>query len=52
MEGKGEFLWKDGRKYVGTYKDDKKDGYGEFFWGDGVIYDIFNNKYSIFTYFN
>jgi hypothetical protein len=24
MDGKGEFTWSDGRKYVGDYVDDKK----------------------------
>jgi len=26
MEGTGEFTWPDGRKYVGDYVDDKKEG--------------------------
>ena len=34
----GEFNWPDRRKYIGEYKDDKKDGYGEFFWPDGRVY--------------
>ena len=41
MHGKGVFTWKDGRKYEGEYKDDKKDGYGEFYWPDGRIYKGF-----------
>jgi len=32
MDGSGEFTWPDGRKYVGEYKDDKKEGYGIFEW--------------------
>jgi hypothetical protein len=32
MDGKGTFNWPDGRKYVGDYKDDKKEGYGTFEW--------------------
>jgi hypothetical protein len=32
MHGKGLFTFKDGRKYVGDYKEDKKDGYGVFEW--------------------
>ena len=32
LEGKGIFIWPDGRKYDGEYKDDKKDGYGVFEW--------------------
>jgi len=39
MHGKGEFLWPDGRKYVGEYVNDKKEGYGQFTWPDGRIYD-------------
>lgn len=27
MNGHGEFSWSDGRKYVGEYLDDKKEGY-------------------------
>jgi MORN repeat len=46
MHGRGEFVWPDGKKYVGIvwlkplgeYLDDKKDGYGEFYWQDGKIY--------------
>lgn len=34
MEGHGEFLFSDGRKYVGEYLDDKKHGYGVFTWPD------------------
>jgi hypothetical protein len=32
MDGYGEFSWPDGRKYVGEYKMDKKNGYGIFEW--------------------
>lgn len=28
-------MWGDGRIYVGSYKNDTKDGYGEFYWPDG-----------------
>lgn len=35
MNGEGEMIWADKRRYKGTYKDNKKDGYGEFEWGDG-----------------
>ena len=27
-----ESIWADGRKYIGEYFDDKKNGYGEFIW--------------------
>ena len=38
MEGKGIFLWPDGRKYEGEFKNDKKNGYGEFTSSDGKKY--------------
>ena len=38
MNGKGVFIWKDGRKYEGSYVQDKKEGYGIFHWPDGRIY--------------
>jgi hypothetical protein len=28
MEGHGKFVWRDGRYYIGQYKNDKKDGFG------------------------
>jgi hypothetical protein len=39
MEGKGEYEWPDGRKYVGTYMNDKKEGFGMFKWVDGRVYE-------------
>ena len=38
MHGKGEFIWLDGRHFIGEYKFDKKNGYGEFEWPDGRVY--------------
>lgn len=38
MNGKGEFTWPDGRKFIGMYKDDKKEGFGTFEWADGRKY--------------
>lgn len=38
MDGEGEFVWPDGRKYVGNYVEDKKHGFGEFEWPDGRRY--------------
>jgi hypothetical protein len=32
MDGEGLFLWPDLRKYEGSYKEDKKEGYGVFEW--------------------
>jgi hypothetical protein len=34
MEGRGIYTWKDGRKYEGEYKLDKKHGYGIYTWND------------------
>ena len=39
MHGKGVYTWKDGRKYEGEYKNDKKDGHGIYIWADGRKYD-------------
>lgn len=39
MSGKGVFLWPDGRKYEGDYKNDVKEGYGRLEWPDGKIYE-------------
>ena len=38
MEGYGTFTWPDGRKYVGEYIDDMKQGEGTFEWPDGRKY--------------
>ena len=32
VNGYGEFCWKEGRKYYGFFKDDKKDGFGICYW--------------------
>lgn len=32
MHGYGEFNWTDGKKYIGFYKNDKKDGFGIYYW--------------------
>jgi len=32
MHGYGEFKWKDGKKYVGLYVHDKKEGFGVYYW--------------------
>lgn len=39
MNGYGEFSWKDGKKYCGFYKNDKKSGFG--------IYYLTNNKFYV-----
>jgi hypothetical protein len=35
MQGRGVYTWKDGRKYVGEYFNDKKHGFGIYKWNDG-----------------
>ena len=32
MHGFGEFIWVEGKKYVGFYKNDKKEGFGIYYW--------------------
>ena len=32
MHGYGEFIWSEGKKYIGFYKNDKKDGFGIYYW--------------------
>ena len=32
-------MWNDGRKYVGTWKDNMMHGQGVFSWEDGRIYE-------------
>lgn len=39
MNGKGNFTWPDGRKYIGEYIEDKKHGYGQFIWPDGRTFE-------------
>lgn len=44
MEGMGVYIWNDGRKYEGDYKDDKKNGFGIYQWADGRRYMGYWNK--------
>lgn len=39
MNGKGVYIWKDGRRYEGEYDLDKKHGYGIYQWVDGRTYE-------------
>jgi len=41
MHGRGLYLWGDGRKYDGEYKEDKKCGFGIYLWSDGRCYEGF-----------
>lgn len=38
MNGKGMFVWPDGRRFRGQYKKDKKEGYGVFEHTNGNKY--------------
>lgn len=38
MEGQGKYIWPNGKKYEGQYKNDKKEGYGIYTWPDGRQY--------------
>ncbi len=39
MHGKGVFTWPDGKKFVGDYKNDKKDGNGTYWWTKDKYYE-------------
>ena len=39
MHGEGIYTWPDGRKYLGEYSRDKKEGYGTYYWPDGRCYE-------------
>jgi hypothetical protein len=54
MEGYGYYVWNDGRKYEGMYKDDKKHGFGIYTWADGRCYEGFwwkGKQHGLGTYF-
>ena len=38
MHGYGEFVWKEGKKYYGFYKNDKKNGFGIYYWPNEKYY--------------
>ena len=39
MHGRGVYTWKEGRRYDGEYRMDKKHGYGKYVWVDGREYE-------------
>ena len=54
MEGHGFYVWNDGRKYEGQYKDDKKHGFGIYTWADGRCYEGYwwkGKQHGLGTYF-
>ena len=38
MNGYGEFIWADGKKFFGFYKNDKKEGFGIYYWPDNRVF--------------
>ena len=38
MEGKGIYYYKSGSKYVGEYKNNKREGKGIYYYNDGNKY--------------
>ena len=44
MDGYGEFFWKEGKKFCGFYKDDKKNGFGIYFCPNNIFYIGFWNN--------
>lgn len=58
MQGHGELVWPDGRKYVGRFRQNKQDGFGTYIvessngetvyegiWKNGKLYGIGNIRY-------
>jgi len=43
MNGVGLFIWKEGHKYFGDWKDDKFNGKGKYTWTTG---DYFEGNYE------
>ena len=39
MDGEGTLTWKTGKKYEGSFLDNKRHGYGVFTWEDGRSYE-------------
>lgn len=39
MEGRGKFVWRDGRTYDGSYKDGKKTGHGVLTLPSGMKFE-------------
>lgn len=48
MHGKGTFSWPGGKKYVGCYIEDRKEGYGELYWQISNLFYYNNNFLNFF----
>ena len=46
MDGDGVFIWEDGKKYIGKYIGNIKQGYGKLSWNENKYYEgeWYNNK--------
>lgn len=54
MDGYGIYTWKDGRKFEGQYREDKKHGFGIYEWSDGRKYEgqwFKGKQHGIGTYY-
>ena len=40
MDGEGMYFWKDGRKYVGDWKNGIKEGKGILYYNNGDRYEV------------
>lgn len=38
MEGQGKYIWPNGTRYEGNWKEDLKDGLGKYYYENGNIY--------------
>lgn len=38
MHGWGSSFWPGGKKYIGNYVNNVREGYGEYYYADGKIY--------------
>lgn len=38
MDGEGVYVWPDGKRYTGEYKEDLKEGIGKMEYPDGKVY--------------
>ena len=46
-EGKGEIIWKTGKKYIGSFKNDKPHGKGIFYVNSNEGYNVLFDRGKI-----
>ena len=39
MHGKGEYRWRDGATYIGSFVENEMTGQGRLVWPDGSVYE-------------